>query len=264
MEIVEKGEEIKVSFTLKNVGKYFGGETAQLYVSSPRSNVYKPKKELRGFEKIYLEPNESKRETISLNRNDLAYWNIKEKRFVLESGGYSFLVAADSQNIKLSKTIDIQGENIPSPYENDVFEMYDKNPERISDEIFIKMSGKRIPPLQSKKPITLEGRFTNLKGTFLGKILFSAVLSVANKDMKKAKKMPEGAEKDNKIKGSLFLRRILESNSLITMSMSAGKNFPYNFALGFKDLANGHVFKGIKDFCSPIKVAGLPNEGKED
>ena len=264
MEIVEKGEEITVSFTLKNVGKYFGGETAQLYVSSPRSNVYKPKKELRGFKKIYLEPNESKRETISLNRNDLAYWNIKEKRFVLESGGYSFLVASDSQNIKLSKTIDIQGENIPSPYENDVFEMYDKNPERISDEIFIKMSGKRIPPLQSKKPITLEGRFTNLKGTFLGKILFSAVLSVANKDMKKAKKMPEGAEKDNKIKGSLFLRRILESNSLITMSMSAGKNFPYNFALGFKDLANGRVFKGIKDFCSPIKVAGLPNEGKED
>lgn len=66
--------------------------------------------------------------------------------------------------------------------------MYDKNPERISDEIFIKMSGKRIPSLPSKKPMTLEGRFTNMKETFLGKILFNAVLSVANKDMKKPKR----------------------------------------------------------------------------
>lgn len=108
MEIIEKGEEIEISFTLKNVGKCFGGEIAQLYVSSPKSNVYKPKKELRGFKKIYLEPNESKRETISLNRNDLAYWNIKEKRYVLESGKYSFLLASNSQNIKLSKTIEIK------------------------------------------------------------------------------------------------------------------------------------------------------------
>ncbi len=264
MEIMENGDEIKVSFTLTNTGKYFGGEIVQLYVSSPKSSVYKPKKELRGFRKIYLEANESERVTISLNKNDLAYWNLREKRYVLENGEYSFLLASDSQNIRLSKNLKIQGENLPSPYEKEVFEIYAKSPEKVSDEAFIKMSGENIPSISSKKPITLEGRFTNLKETFLGKILFNAVLSVANKDMKKAKKMSEGTEKDNKIKGALFLKRILESNSIITMSMSAGKSFPYNFALGFKDFANGHVFKGIKDFCSPIKVADLPEEEKEN
>lgn len=43
--------------------------------------------------------------------------------------------------------------------------------------------------------------------------------------MKKAKKLPESVERDNKIKGAMFLKRILESNSVITMSMSAGMSF---------------------------------------
>lgn len=59
----------------------------------------------------------------------------------------------------------------------------------------------------------------------MGEILFNAILSVAKKDMKKAKKLPESVERDNKIKGAMFLKRILESNSVITMSMSAGMSF---------------------------------------
>ena len=98
----------------------------------------------------------------------------------------------------------------------------------------------------------------------MGKILFNAVLSVAKKDMKKAKKLPEGAERDNKIKGAMFLKRILESNSIITMSMSAGTSCPYHFAKGFVDLANGRIIKGIKDFCSPVKTAALPKDKNSD
>ncbi len=88
------------------------------------------------------------------------------------------------------------------------------------------MSGLKIPALPPKKPITFESRFTDLNCTFMGEILFNAILSVAKKDMKKAKKLPESVERDNKIKGAMFLKRILESNSVITMSMSAGMSFP--------------------------------------
>ena len=77
------------------------------------------------------------------------------------------------------------------------------------------------------------------------------------------KAMPEGAERDNKIKGALFLERILNSNSLITMSMSAGKSCPYNFAQGFMHFANGHILKGIKCFCTKIKVPALPKDKEE-
>lgn len=74
--------------------------------------------------------------------------------------------------------------------------------------------------------------------------------------------MPLGQERDNQIKGAIFLKRILESNSIITMSMSAGKSFPYTFAQGFVHLANGHILRGIKSFCTSIKAPKLPKEEK--
>ena len=72
--------------------------------------------------------------------------------------------------------------------------------------------------------------------------------------MRAAKRLPEGAERENRIKGALFLERVLDSNSLVSMSMSAGKSFPYNYAQGFMYLANGHIFKGIGCFCKAIKM----------
>ena len=94
----------------------------------------------------------------------------------------------------------------------------------------------------------------------MGKILYTAVLSVAKGQMRKAKKLPEGAERDNKIKGAIFLERILDSNSIITMSMSAGASCPYNMAEMFVYLANGKIFKGLKCLCCGIKAPPLPKD----
>ena len=264
IRIEENDDGITVSATITNTGSRFGAEIVELYVKAPKTDVFKPEKELRAFTKVYLAAGESKEITIAVNKADLSYYNVKEKRYVLESGEYEFQLCSDSESVKLSEKIKIDGENVPSPYDKEIFDLYENSPDKISDEAFEKMSGLKIPALPPVKPITLESRFTDLQKTFMGKILFNAVLSVAKKDMKKAKKLPEGAERDNKIKGAMFLKRILESNSIITMSMSAGKSCPYHFAKGFVDLANGRIIKGIKDFCSPVKTAALPkNEDKE-
>ena len=258
MKIAENGNEIAVTATVTNTGDRYGAEIIELYVKAPKTEVFKPEKELRGFKKIYLAAGESKQVKITVNKADLAYYNVKEKRYVLESGDYEFQLCSDCETIKLSETVKIDGENVLSPYDKEIFDIYEKSPDKVSDEAFEKMSGLEIPALPPVKPITLESRFTDLKETFMGRILYNAVLSVAKKDMKKALKLPEGSERDNKIKGAMFLKRILESNSIITMSMSAGKSCPYHFAQGFVDLANGRIIKGIKDFCSPIKTATLP------
>ena len=264
MKVTENGDDVTVTATVTNTGDRYGAEIIELYVKAPKTDVNKPEKELRGFAKVYLAAGESKEITIIVNKADLAYYNVKEKQYVLESGEYEIQLCSDSESVKLSETIKIDSENVPSPYDKEIFDSYEHTPDKISDEAFEKMSGLKIPALPPVKPITLESRFTDLKETFMGKILFNAVLSVAKKDMKKAKKLPEGAERDNKIKGAMFLKRILESNSIITMSMSAGKSCPYHFAKGFVDLANGRIIKGIKDFCSPVKTAALPkNEDKE-
>ena len=109
-------------------------------------------------------------------------------------------------------------------------------------------------------PVTMESRFTDLKQSFMGRILYNAVLSVAKKQAKEAEKMPESPEKENKRKGAQFLKRILESNSPRSMSMTAGSSMPYNYAQGFVELTNGHLIRGARRFLSRIKVPKLPKE----
>ena len=119
-----------------------------------------------------------------------------------------------------------------------------------------------IPNEPKKYPVTLESRFTDLQQSFMGRILYSAVLSVAAKQAKAADKLPDGPEKENKRKGAQFLKRILESNSPRSMSMTAGKSMPYNFAQGFVELTNGHLFRGVGCFLKKIKVPALPKDQK--
>lgn len=262
MQVEETASEYKVSCEIVNNGKYDGAEIVQLYVKAPRG-VFKPIKELKGFAKVYLKAGESKKVTITVKKDDLCYWNVKEKRWARESGEYELQLCSDCQTVRLSQTVTVVCDEAQAPYSEAVNAAYCEGDLQIRDQVFEEMSGLKIPGLPPKKPIRLESRFTDMRATFMGKILYNAVMSVAKKDMKKAKKLPEGTERDNHIKGAMFLKRILESNSIITMSMSAGANCPYNFAQGFVNMANGHLFKGIKCFCTKIKVPKLPKEQEE-
>ena len=172
--------------TITNTGDRFGGELAQLYLDG----------ELRGFQKVYLQPGERIKVTVVPESNDNAVY----------------------------------------------------------DDAMV------VPEEPKSFPVTLESRFTDLKQTFMGRILFNAVLSVATKQAKEAEKLPDGPEKENKRKGAMFMNRILESNSLRSMSMCAGKSFPYNFAQGFMELTNGHLLKGARCFMKKIDVPKLPKE----
>ncbi len=250
LKVEEKEKEIDISLKVKNIGKRKGAEIVQIYVKGPSSDIPKPVKELKGFAKVYLEPNEEKEVNIILKKDDLRYFNIKENRFVLEKGSYTIEASSSADKVELAETLLLEGESLKDIYPDNILE--------ISDDGFERLIGYKIPK-PKLKPITLESRFSDLKETFLGKILYSAVLSVAKKDMKKAKKMDEGPSKDNKIKGALFLYRILDSNSLLTMSMSAGRQFTYPLAMMMMHLANGHIFKGLNCLFKKVDAPELPN-----
>ena len=122
-----------------------------------------------------------------------------------------------------------------------------------SDELF-------ITPEPPHFPVTLESRFTDLNQTFMGRILYNAVMSVVKKQSRKAKKLPDGPDKDNAIKGAFFMKRVMDSNSPRSLSMCAGRQMPYNYAQGFVELTNRHLFKGIRCFIKKIDVPKLPKE----
>ena len=259
---IKKGNnKLSISLEVKNDGDIEGDEIVQVYVSSPKGKAFKALRELKGFTKVHLKAKETKIVNIDINLEELKFWVPKENRFVLEAGEYNIQIGKNSRDIVLEKSVEIEGEIINSQFEKDVQNVYENLKfDEITDELFEKMSGVKIPAPLPKKPITLESRFTDYKLTFMGKILYNSVLATAKKEMKEAMKMPEGTERENKIKGATFLKRILDSNSIRSLSMSAGSGLPYNFAEGFRDLANGHLIRGIKDFTKKIEVPLLPDE----
>ena len=66
IEIGRRDGVFSVSFTVKNVGKCAGAEVAQVYVGDVECSVLRPAKELKGFEKVYLKPGESRRLNVCL------------------------------------------------------------------------------------------------------------------------------------------------------------------------------------------------------
>lgn len=105
LELEQTETNIKVRFEIKNTGKCAGAEVAQIYVSDPESAVSKPVKELKAFEKVFLQPEESKKVEVDIPMAELAYYNIMLRDWVIEDGDYNILVAASSQDIRLSQTI---------------------------------------------------------------------------------------------------------------------------------------------------------------
>ena len=96
-ESYSKEDVIKVSFTLKNCGKYDAKEVAQVYIRDLVASVTRPIKELKGFDKIFLKAGESKECTIEIPVSRLAFWNIDMQR-VVESGDFHLWVGGDSES----------------------------------------------------------------------------------------------------------------------------------------------------------------------
>ena len=175
------------------------------------------------------------------------------------------MISENAEKVLMEKSLMLDGEEAKAPYSQEAYDVYSAiSLDKMTDRVFEEMSGINIPPLPPAKPITMESRFSNFNSTFMGRILYSAIISVAKNDMKKAKKLPDGIERDNKIKAAIFLERVLDSNSLMTMSMSSSNQCPYNIAEGLMNLANGRIFKGLKCFLTKIKAPALPKENDNE
>ena len=99
--------EIAVSVDVKNTGKQAGDEVVQLYVKYQGSAVERPIKQLRGFQRITLQPNETRTVRIPLKGSDLSYWDADKHTFEVEAGKIDVLVGASSADIKLQKSLSV-------------------------------------------------------------------------------------------------------------------------------------------------------------
>lgn len=92
-----KKDEITVSCQLKNTGKYEAKEIVQLYIRDRVGSLTRPVKELKGFQRIHLKPQESKTVSFTLKTDDLAFWNAELKK-VVEPGDFDVWIGPNSKD----------------------------------------------------------------------------------------------------------------------------------------------------------------------
>ena len=255
LAIEDKGESLFAALTVENTGNADASHAILLFFKKENSMLARPERELCGFDKIFLSSGESRRVTVEIPKERLVYYHTGEHRFVLEDGEYIIEAALDAHTPVLCHTVSIAGETLPLPIDEMINEIYRSGElHRVSDELFEKLLKRPLPEQTPALPFTMESRFADLSLTRMGRLISRLVLSVPESQMKKAMRLPEGAERDNRIKGATFYRRMIEMNTLNGMSMGSGGMLPYHVAQGLLTIANGHPVRGAFELLRPIRL----------
>jgi beta-glucosidase len=96
-----------VSAIVSNTGSVSGATVPQLYITLPSSAPSTPPKQLRGFEKVFLEAGQSSVVEFTLMRRDLSYWDIVAQDWIVPSGEFGLSVGFSSRDIHLTGTITV-------------------------------------------------------------------------------------------------------------------------------------------------------------
>lgn len=96
----QKGDKLELSLTVHNDGDVDGREVVQVYVRKEESIVTRCEKDLKAFEKVFVPAGGRTEVTMTLDLQDLAYFNLMLDKWVVEPGEYIFFAAASSRDIR--------------------------------------------------------------------------------------------------------------------------------------------------------------------
>ena len=105
-KVMKKNENITVSFTLTNTGKFDGEEVVQLYLKDQVGSVVRPVKELRDFQKVFLKAGASQKITFTIDKEKLAFYNAKLE-WAPEPGAFEVQLGASSADIRLKDNFEL-------------------------------------------------------------------------------------------------------------------------------------------------------------
>ncbi|KAM6537920.1 hypothetical protein FALCPG4_003817 [Fusarium falciforme] len=99
---------INITLAISNIGSRAGAETVQLYVHDEKSRLPRPEKELVAFEKVFLEADETRHITISLDKYAVGYYDETVPGWIAEEGAFKVLIGASSADIRQSTKFSVK------------------------------------------------------------------------------------------------------------------------------------------------------------
>ena len=222
------------TFKITNTGKLDGAEIAQLYISLPGAEVFRPEKELKGFAKVFLKAGETKTVTVAFNDMTFRYWNVEDEAWAVEGGVYKVLVGSSSADIRLAADMSVAGVGSGNPYDRKkVPAYYSGDITRVPDGQFETILGRPIPDGSWTRDLTENDAICQLKNS--KSWICRRVYGVLERKKKKA----EAAGKPDL--NVLFIYNM----PFRAIGKMTGGAVSQEMVEGMVKVVNGHFFGGI-------------------
>jgi beta-glucosidase len=205
-----------------------GAEVAALYIEPPQGGLHRPIRELKGFRKVFLEPGESKDVSFTLDDRSFALW---EDGWKVPGGAYTVRVG------DLSAVIEKAGESLPAPAWQ-AGSWYESCKGKPSQKDWEAMLGKTFTPAKLVKgQFTMENTVEEMRDySLIMKIMYKAVAGTIAKGT--------GGKKDYSNPEFRMMLASSVGGPLRTLQINGG--LKDGLLQGMLEMANGHVFRGIK------------------
>ncbi len=236
---VAAGDTVRVSVTVGNSGSREGSEIVQLYLHAAGSPVFRPEKELKGFQKVRLQPGERKRVTFELDARAFAFYNTAISDWHITAGEYELLVGASSADIRLRGSVRLQAEDakLPELPADSVYFDIARAKAGISDADFAALLGRPIPPSRREQgeAYDINSTLGDVRATFAGKVLNRMVMGAVTKMAG-----PNPNESMHRM-----IVRMMEGMPLRALVMMSQGAMSADMVGGLLLMMNGHSFKGM-------------------
>ena len=225
-DLTAEGDRVSVS--VKNTGRCAGAEVVQLYIGAPQDGLHRPLRELKGFQKVFLQPGESRTVTFSLTDRSFALW---QDGWKIPGGTYTVCIG------NLTASIQKSGEalDVPAWQKESWYAHCSGKPNRADWEAML--GRKYTSPVLKKGSFTMDNTVMEMKDySLIMKIMFKAVESTIAKGY--------GGKRD--YDNPNFRMQMASSAGAPIRSMMISGGMKGGVLPGMLEMANGHFFRGIR------------------
>lgn len=231
LEVHKDGINVRIT----NTGSRAGAEIVQLYIGKKKARVFRPEKELKGFQKVYLKAGESRIIEIPFDDKTFRYWNVRTNQWEKEGGQYDILIGASAKDIRLKGSIEIAGTTEKYPYyTNRMPSYYSGNIRQVEDDEFAELLGRPVPDGKWSGDLDINDAICQM---YYAK---SGLARFIYKELTKRKKKSE--EKGTPDLNILFIYNM----PFRAIAKMTGGMVSMEMVEGIVEMVNGHFFKGMK------------------
>jgi beta-glucosidase len=234
-------ELLRVSIRVRNTGKLAGAEIVQLYVSDASATTFRPDKELKDFQKVFLQPGEEQQIEFFLEKRAFAYYNTQIKDWHVESGTFEILIGASSTDIRATGSVWVESSQptVVVPDLRSSAGIYYTPPAEnfvVDTATFQALYGKALPTNQRLpgERYTINTPLGELKNNFIGQKLHASIYKSMSKML--------GAE-DNEVNKRMMVR-MLDDLPLRNLMLFSGGKLSEKLVNALLLLMNGQLIQG--------------------